>query len=206
MGRRDTSTVQPTEQEQETERSQRSIRQKYHSNGGKCQLRQRMWGVSGTVISGVKIEILAEKQLVMLDFLSTLQTTENTVYLSGDGEGLSIWLGGPRQAGNLITHWSSTVYPNTSIPMRPLLLPGQYNAIRPDDMLSAQEGFMAGECMDTYSVCPTCQAKGLHILSASATRKLCNPTRAIRFFVPLPVILQRTSCESCDSYALVTNS
>ena len=51
---------------------------------GKCQPRQRMWGVSGTVILGVQIRVPAEKQMAMLDFLSTLHTTEHVVYLSGD--------------------------------------------------------------------------------------------------------------------------
>ena len=57
---------------------------------GKCQPRQRMWGVSGTVILGVQIRVPAEKQMAMLDFLSTLHTTEHVVYLSGDSEGLSL--------------------------------------------------------------------------------------------------------------------
>jgi hypothetical protein len=116
-----------------------------------------MWGVLGTVILAVKIEILAEKQFAMFDSLSKLQTTEEIVYLSGDGDGVSILFSGPRQAGNFIAHWSSTVYPNASILLRPLLPPGQYIAIRPDDMLSIQEEFMAGE--------PSYQVKGLHVLS-----------------------------------------
>ncbi len=59
---------------------------------GKCQPRQRMWGVSGTVILGVQIRVPAEKQMAMLDFLSTLHTTEHVVYLSRDSEGLSLSL------------------------------------------------------------------------------------------------------------------
>ncbi len=55
--------------------------------------------------------------------------------------------------------------------------------LRPDDMLSVQEAYMAGEGMDKYSVCPACQAEGLHVLSITATRqKFGNPRRAIRYF------------------------
>jgi hypothetical protein len=127
--------------------------------------------------------------MAMLDFLSTLHTTEHVVYLSGDSDGLSLWFSGPRQAGDFIAHWSSTIYPMVNIPLRPLLPPGQYIAIRPDDMLSVQEAFMASEGMDTYSICPTCQAKGLHVLSTSAAQqKFGNPNRAIRFF-----------CKQCQS-------
>jgi hypothetical protein len=71
---------------------------------GKCQPHQRMWGVSGTVILGVKIEVLVEQQLAILDFLSKLQTAESIVYLSGDGQGLSVWFSGPRQAEEFIAH------------------------------------------------------------------------------------------------------
>ncbi len=68
----------------------------------------------------------------------------------------------------------------------------------PDDMLSVQEGFMASEGMDTYSVCPTCQAKGLHVLSTSAIQqKFGNPNRAFRFFCE-----QRQSVRVCDEPAV----
>jgi hypothetical protein len=49
---------------------------------GKCQPRQRMWGVLGTVILGVKIRARAETKMAMLDFLRALQTTEHGVCLS----------------------------------------------------------------------------------------------------------------------------
>lgn len=56
-------------------------------------------------------------------------------------------------------------------------------------MLSVQEWHMASEGMDTYSICPNCQAKGLHVISTSATQqKFGNPARAVRFF-----------CEQCQS-------
>jgi hypothetical protein len=48
---------------------------------------------------------------------------------------------------------------------------------------------MAGEGMDTYLICPTCHAKGLQVLSPSAThQKFGHPNRAIWF-----------SCVHCQS-------
>ncbi len=101
---------------------------------GKCQPRQRMWGVSGTVVLGVYIEIQAGQQ-AMLELLRTLPTTAEVVYLSGNDNGLSLWFSGPRQARYFITHWSSTVYPTKQTPLHPLLPPEQCVMIRPNDML-----------------------------------------------------------------------
>jgi hypothetical protein len=123
------------------------------------------------VVLGVYIEIQAGQQ-AMLEFLRTLPTTAEVVYLSGNDNGLSLWFSGPRQAGDYITHWSSTVYPTKRTPLHPLLPPEQYVAIRSDDMLSVQEAYMAGEGMDTHSVCPACQAKSLR-------QKFGKPHRAI---------------------------
>jgi hypothetical protein len=150
---------------------------------GKCQPRQRMWGMSGKIVLGVCIEFQAGKHLAMIEFLRTLPTIEEVVYLSGIENGLSLWFSGPRQAGDFITHWSSTVYPTERTPLHPLLPPEQYVPICPDNMLSVREEYMAGEGMDTYSVCPACQSESLHVLSTTATRqKFGNPRRAIRYF------------------------
>jgi hypothetical protein len=76
------------------------------------------------------------------------------------------------------------------IPVRLLQTPGQYVAVRPDDMLSVQECYMVSEGMDTYSVCPTCRMKGLQVLSVSVSHRdqeYGNKTCAIRFF-----------CEKCQ--------
>jgi hypothetical protein len=77
---------------------------------GKCQLRQRMWGVSGSVVLDFKLEIPAEQQLQLLDFLKGLPDAENMVHLAGIRHGLTIWFSGPRQAGDFIIHWCSTTY------------------------------------------------------------------------------------------------
>jgi hypothetical protein len=79
--------------------------------------------------------------------------------------------------------------PRENIPIHPIQPPGQYIAIRPDDMLSVQESHMASKGMDTYSVCPACRIKGLHVLNTSAVlQKFGNSYRAIRFF-----------CEQCQT-------
>jgi len=150
---------------------------------GKCQPKQRMWGVSGKVILGVKITIAPQQHVAMLELLKGLQVAEHIVHLEGDGMGLSVWFSGPRQAGDFIAHWTSEIYPREQAQICPLQAPGKYVAIRPDDMLSVQEWHMASEGMDTYSVCPSCQTKGLHVISTSATQqRFGNPTRAVKFF------------------------
>ncbi len=152
---------------------------------GKCQPRQRMWGVSGTVILGAKIEVPVDQQLALLEFLEGIHEAKSIVHLSGDKQGVSIWFSGPRQAGDFVVCWKSITDPITSAPIRPLKPPGQYIAIRPDDILSVQEWHMANEGMDTYSVCPSCQATGLHVISTTATQQKFgnrDPTRAVRLF------------------------
>ena len=106
---------------------------------GKCQPRQRMWGVSGKVILGVRIAVVAERHVAMLGLLAELKTTEHIVHLEGDEGGLTAWFSGPRQAGDFIAYWSSVVHAEANAPIRPLHPPGKYIAIRPDDMLSVQE-------------------------------------------------------------------
>ena len=151
---------------------------------GKCQPRQRMWGVSGKVVLGVRITRKADQlPAALLKLLQDLEVAENIVHLSGDEQGLTAWFSGPRQAGDFIAYWSSVVYPETKNSIDPLSPPGKYIATRPDDMLSIQEWHMASEGMDTYSNCPICQANGLHVLSTSASQqKFGNLSRAVRFF------------------------
>ena len=157
---------------------------------GKCQPRQRMWGVSGKVVLGVRITKATDQlQTAMLKLLQDLEVAEDIVHLAGDEQGLTAWFSGPRQAGDFIAYWSSVVYPATGNSISPLCPPGKYIATRPDDMLSVQEWHMASEGMDTYSNCPKCQAKGLHVLSTSANQqRFGNLSRAVRFF-----------CEECQS-------
>jgi hypothetical protein len=69
---------------------------------GKCQPRQRMWGVSGTVILGAKIEVPVDQQLALLEFRKGIHEVDTIVHLSGDEQGVSIWFSGPRQAGDFL--------------------------------------------------------------------------------------------------------
>jgi hypothetical protein len=67
---------------------------------GKCQPRQRMWGVSGKVVLGVRITKAADQlQTAMLKLLQDLEVAEDIVHLAGDEQGLTAWFSGPRQAG-----------------------------------------------------------------------------------------------------------
>jgi hypothetical protein len=142
-----------------------------------------MWGVSGKVVLGVKLDIQIEQQPLLLDLLRGSPDVDNMVHLTGDKHGLSIWFSDPRQAGDFIVHWSSGTHSGGEIPIHPIQPPGQHIAIRPDDTSSVQESHMASEGMDTYSVCPTCREKGLHVLNTSAViQKFGNSCRAIRFF------------------------
>ncbi len=68
---------------------------------GKCQPRQPMWGVLGTVNIGAKIEVPVEQQAV-LEFLAGIHEAKTIVHLSGDEQGVSIWFSGPRQAGDFV--------------------------------------------------------------------------------------------------------
>ena len=156
---------------------------------GKCQPRQRMWGVSGKVTLGVKISVTADQQLMVLELLKSLPAAEHIVHIAGNESGLLAWFSGPRQAGDFISHWSSAAYLKERPAIYPLQPPGRYVAIRPDDMLSVQEWHMSSEGMDTYSVCPRCQATGLHVISTTAhQQRFGNSTRAVKFF-----------CEHCQS-------
>ena len=69
---------------------------------GKCQPLQRMWGVSGTIILGVRLEIEAEKHLQILEHLGTMDTANDIVHLEGRSTGLTLWFSGPRQAGTFV--------------------------------------------------------------------------------------------------------
>ena len=98
-----------------------------------------MWGVLGTVYLGVKLAVPTGQQLLKLDSLKEPPDSDNMVHLAGDQHGLTIWFSGLRQAGDFIVHWSSRNFTGENIPISLLQPPGQYIAIRPDDMLSVQE-------------------------------------------------------------------
>ena len=103
--------------------------------------------------------------------------------MEGRKTGLTLWFSGPRQAGNFVAHCCSDGHPLRSIRLEVLPPQGQYIATRPDDILAVQEAHMAREGMDTHSVCPACQAKGLHALSVQTVKQQYGSnTRAVKFF------------------------
>jgi hypothetical protein len=70
-----------------------------------------MWGVSGTVILGAKIEIPVDQQLALLEFLEGIHEVKSIVHLSGDKQGVSLWFSGPRQACDFVVRWKSIADP-----------------------------------------------------------------------------------------------
>ena len=52
---------------------------------------RRMWGVSGTVVLGVQLDIEAEKHLQILEHLGTMETANDIVHLEGRSTGLMLW-------------------------------------------------------------------------------------------------------------------
>ena len=106
---------------------------------GKCQPRQRMWGISGTVPLGVRILAPRERHTVVLESLFFCPEIEDAVYLTGSDCSLTIWFSGPRQAGDFIIRWLASDVSVKKYAIHPLLPPGRYVAIRSDDMLAVQE-------------------------------------------------------------------
>ena len=99
--------------------------------------------------------------------------------IEGRSTGLTLWFSGPRQVGTFVAECCSGARPLGTSPLRMLQPRSQYVALRPDDILAVQEWHMASEGMDTYSVCPTCRAKDLQVLSVTSThQQYGNRTRA----------------------------
>ena len=101
--------------------------------------------------------------------IETIETANDIVHLEGRSTGLMLWFSSPLQAGTFVADCCSGARPLVTILLRMLQPRSQYVALRPDDILAAQEWHMAIEGMDTYSVCPTCRAKDLQVLSVTST-------------------------------------
>ena len=102
--------------------------------------------------------------------------SENIVHLEGSHTGVTMWFSGPRQAGDFIAYWCSTDHPLRSLSLKALQPPGQYVAIRPDDILAVQEWHMASEGLDTLSICSQC----------SQLAMCCSEERSTPSFVERP--------------------
>ena len=150
---------------------------------GKCPPKQRMWGISGKVILGISIAIDVSAYEPTLKILRRWPVADEIVCVEGNGDSITFWFSGPRQAGDFVAYWCLHAHSLRHLPLKVLQPQSQYIAIRPDDMLSVQEWHMASEGLDTYSICPNCSGTDLHVLSTSATAQLFgNPNRTIRFF------------------------
>ena len=115
---------------------------------GKSPPRQRMWGISGTVILGAQIQVRADRQGTTVVLLRSVQGVDDIVYLTGSPNGLTLWFKGPRAAGDFISHWCARTGSADYTSILPLRPPGHYVAIRPDDILAVQEWYTASEGMD----------------------------------------------------------
>ena len=150
---------------------------------GKIQPRQRMWALSGTVFLGVRMLISAERQMELLVLLKSAEGVDDIAHLSGCSQGLTLWFTGPRKAGDFISRWCANAGSEGYISILPLKPPGQYVAIRPDDILAVQEWHTASEGMDSYSICPQCRESGLYVLTTTGSaQRFGNSMRAVRYF------------------------
>ena len=131
----------------------------------------------------------AAKPLQILEHLGTIESANDILHLHGRSAGLTLWFSGPRQAGTFVADCCAGAHPFGTTLLRMLQPQSQYVALRPDDILAVQEWHVVSEGMDTYSVCPTCRAKDLQVLSVTSThQQYGNRTRAVKFF-----------CELCQS-------
>ncbi len=98
---------------------------------GKCQQHQRMWGVSGSVILGVQLEIEAGNHLQVLELLGTMAIADDIVHLEGTSNGLTLWFSGPRQSGTSVASCCSEAHPFGSASFLMLQPRSQYVALVP---------------------------------------------------------------------------
>ena len=91
--------------------------------------------------------ISAERQMELLVLLKSAEGVDDIAHLSGCSQGLTLWFTGPRKAGDFISRWCANAGSEGYISILPLKPPGQYVAIRPDDILAVQEWHTASEGM-----------------------------------------------------------
>ena len=150
---------------------------------GKRQPRPRMWGVAGQVSLGVRFNLCRENPPPLLAYLLTLPETEGVVSAEGTDCTLKIWFRGPRSLGDFLSCWCSLNPPFDKPSVSTVMPPETYVAIIPDDILAVQELHLAGEGMDSESICPSCQNTGIQpIVTSAKAQPYGNPKRAVRFF------------------------
>ena len=150
---------------------------------GKRQPQVRMWGISGQVALGVRISTPCEQQSEVLGFMKTLPAVAEAVSVEGNDTALQVWFRGPRALGDFIIQWCADASPFSEQSIRTMAPQSTYVAIVPDDILAVQELHMAGEGMDSGSICAGCAKPGVTPIVVSAKNQPHgNPNRAVRFF------------------------
>ena len=131
----------------------------------------------------IKLIIARSKQAKLLEFLPLLQESQDIVQISGGPQDLQFWFRGTKIVWDFLFLWCGVGYAWTSLVLQILTPQPNFMAIVPDDMLAVQELHMAHEGMDSDSICPTCQARGIQPIVTSSTSQPCgNPRRMVRFF------------------------
>jgi hypothetical protein len=105
-----------------------------------------MWGVSGKIILGVRLEVNADQRLQTLEQLGSMEVTGDIVYLEGSSTGIALWFSVSRHVlGDFVAQCSKEIIPFELL--HPL---GQYVAGHPDDISPRMA--LASDGMDTNSV------------------------------------------------------
>jgi len=150
---------------------------------GKKQPKQRMWGMAGTVMLGVSLgtpEWTWEEVLVQTTTLPAANHIQRVIGAAGE---LQFWFRGPRLLGDFLLQWCQDEDRRGKVKLQLLAPSGKYVAVVADDMLAVQELHMAGEGMDTESICLTCATKAVKpIVTSAVAQPNGNPMRAVRFF------------------------
>ena len=150
---------------------------------GKRQPRPRMWGVAGQIDLGLRFTLCCKDQALLLKHLLVLPETEGVVRVEGTERALVMWFRGPRALGDFLACWCTLKLPLDKPPVRTLVPSDTYVAIVPDDILAVQELHLAGEGMDTESICPSCRRPEIQpIVTTAKAQPYGNSKRVVRFF------------------------
>ena len=132
---------------------------------------------------GLHLRSLRQQQPEALELLISLPAAAEIVSVEGTVEALQIWFRGPRALGDFLVQWCECIPQPREHSIRTLAPRSTYVAIVPDDILAVQELHMAGEGMDSGSVCAGCAHPGVSPIVVSAVNQPHgNPNRAVRFF------------------------
>ena len=144
---------------------------------GKRQPQPRMWGVAGQVDLRIRLAVPPAQHLVLLKYLNMLPEASDITRIEGIGQALAVWFRGPRALGNFLLKWCTSEHSFKKTKVCTLKPAQTCIAIFPDDVLAIQELHMAGEGMDTESICVSCRASGVQPISTSASNQARSNSR-----------------------------